>query len=92
MEDRTKEIIEKVNGLLASQAVLQHLILALFDAIADKNWVIKQFTDTTERTHIYTLYSSMPKSFLLAFEEHRDVLLKLLLDVQAASAPRSGGN
>lgn len=92
MEDRTQEIIEKLNKLVASQSVLEHLTLALFDAIEDKDRVIKQFTDTTKGTHALTLYSSRPESFVLAFEEHRTVLLKLLIETQVASTSRHGGH
>lgn len=92
MDDKTKEIIEKLNSLVASQSVLEHLALSLFDAIQDQDRVIKQFTDTTEGTHIYALYSSRPESFLLAFEEHRDVLLKLLVETQVAAKSRHGAD
>ena len=92
MEDETREIIGKLNDQVASISILRHLALALFDAIQDKERVINQFDDTTKRTHIYTLYSSMPESFFSAFEKERDVLLKLLVDAQAASTPRRGSH
>jgi len=80
MKDETHEIVQKLNRLVASQSVLQHLALSLFDAIQDKQFVIKQFTETTNQTHAYELYASRPKEFLLEFEEHRQIILKLLVD------------
>jgi len=79
MEDKIKEIIQKINSLVASQSVLQHLVLALFDAIQDKKRVIQQFTETTNETHRLSV-SSRPKEFLSTFEEHQKTILKLLVD------------
>jgi len=42
-----QQFIDKINSLVASQSVLQHLALALFDAIENKTRVIQQFNETT---------------------------------------------
>jgi predicted RNA-binding Zn ribbon-like protein len=84
-----QEMIDKINSLVASQSVLQHLALALFDAIDDKTKVIKQFDETTSET--YRLHSQVhPKSFLSTFQEYREIVPKLLVDTKAHIGPRSG--
>lgn len=84
-----QKIIDKINSLVASQSVLQHLALALFDAIEDKTRVIQQFSETTNETHKLSL-GSQPKAFLTAFEEHRQTILKLLVETKAEIGPRNG--
>jgi predicted RNA-binding Zn ribbon-like protein len=89
MEDKTQEIIQKLNALVASQSVLQLLALALFDAIEDKTHVIQQFTETANETHRLSL-SSRPKEFLAAFEEYQRTILKLLVEPKSLLGPRNG--
>ena len=84
-----QQIIEKINSLVASQSILQHLALALFDAIEDKTRVIQQFNETTNEKHKLSL-GSQPKAFLTTFEEHRQTILKLLVETKAEIGPRNG--
>jgi hypothetical protein len=84
-----QEIIEKINSLVASQSILQHLTLALFDAIEDKTRVIKQFDETTAETY-RLLLGSQTKEFLSAFDEHRKAILKSLAETKAEIGPHNG--
>ena len=72
---------------LAGLNVLEHLVLAIFDATPNKRRATEQFVKTTEGTNVEMLYSTMPEGFLAEFEFRRKVLLTLLTD--AARAPPS---
>jgi hypothetical protein len=84
MEEELKELKEKLNSVVAADSVLQHLVFSLFDAIPkkDKEFVIEQFVDTVDRTYAKDVSLSMPKSFLSAFQEHKEVFLQLLVDAK----------
>lgn len=82
MNKDVKELTDQLNGLVASQAVLQHLAMALFDAIENKAVVISQFEDVTAKSQVHALYSAMPQVFFDVFEEQREALLLLLRDAQ----------
>lgn len=84
-----QEMIDKVNSLVASQCVLKHLALALFDAIDDKTRVIQQFDETTNKTHNLSLESGS-KAFLSTFEQYRKTILESLVDVKASIGPHNG--
>jgi hypothetical protein len=82
MSKEIQELRDQLNGLVASQAVLQHLAMALFDAIEDKARVISQSEDVTGESQVHALYSTMPLVFFDVFTEQRDALLLLLKDAE----------
>ena len=83
--DKNEQVIHKrITMALASLTALEHLVVALFDAIPDKRRVIDQFTDTTERTNVEFLYSTMPEGFAAEFELQRKVLLAQISDASTA--------
>ena len=78
MNKDIKELTDQLNGLAASQAVLQNLAMALFDATENKALVISQFADITAKSQVHALYPTMPQVFFDVFEEQREALLLLL--------------
>ncbi len=68
----------------AAIAINQSLLLALYDAIDDKDTVINQFSDVTANIDTHTLYSEMSDEFYDEFERQRDVMLQLLDDARAS--------
>ena len=80
MSTEIQVLRDQLNGLVASQAVLQHLAMALFDAAENKPRVISQFAGVTEKSQVHALYSDMPQVFYDVFEEQREALLLLLKD------------
>jgi hypothetical protein len=82
MSTKLEELRDQLSGLVASQAVLQHFAMALFDATENKARVISQFADVTEKSQVHALYSAMPQVFHDVFEEQREALLLLLKDAE----------
>ena len=80
MRRSPQEIIER---LQAANSINLHLLLALYDAIENKDRVISQFSDVTEKTATHTLYSEMPDSFFDEFETQREAILQMLVDARA---------
>ena len=91
MEEKTKKIIEKINALAASQSVLEHLVLSLFDCMDNKNLIIQRFYDTTETT-LKTLNIDTPVGYASEFRVCRDIFVKMLYDVQGLTAPQTYDN
>jgi len=77
MKNKIEELIKRVNSLEASHSVLEHLALSLFDAIENKQCVIKQFSDTTQLT-AETIDSKTAQAYLVEFLHNRSLLLKFL--------------
>lgn len=77
MSDTTQDSIDR---LRAAISINQHLLLALYDAIDDKQTVIAQFSDVTQKTSIHTLYSELSEAFYEEFEHRREVVLQMLAD------------
>ncbi len=73
-----------LDRIRAAIAINQSLLLALYDAIDDKDTVINQFSDVTAKIEIQTLYSEMSDEFYDEFERQRDVMLQLLDDARAS--------
>ena len=77
-------IQDHVDRIRAAIAINQDLLLALFDAIDDKDTVINQFFDVTAKIDIHPLYSEMSDEFYDEFERQRDVMLQTLDDARAS--------
>ncbi len=77
-------IQDHLDRIRAAIAINHTLLLALFDAIDDKDTVINQFSDVTAKIDIHTLYSEMSDEFYDEFEHQRDVMLQLLDDARAS--------
>ena len=73
-----------LDRIRAAIAINQSLLLALYDAIDDKDTVINQFSDVTAKIEIQTLYSEMSDEFYDEFERQRDAMLQLLDDARAS--------
>lgn len=71
---------EEVDELRAAIAVNKVLLLALYDAIDNKNLVISQFSEVSEGQSVHTLFSGMSDAFHQEFERQREVILQLLHD------------
>ncbi len=76
-----QEIIERVQ---ATQSVHLHLLLALYDAIDDKERVISQFSEVTKQIAVHALYSEMSDAFYDEFEAQRVAILQMLADARAS--------
>ena len=77
-------IQDHLDRIRAAIAINQDLLLALFDAIDDKDAVIDQFSDVTAKIDIDPLYSEMSDEFYDEFERQRDVMLQTLDDARAS--------
>ena len=75
---------DHLDRIRAAIAINQHLLLALYDAIDDKDTVINQFSDVTAKIDIHPLYSEMSDEFYDEFERQRNVMLQLLDDARAS--------
>jgi hypothetical protein len=76
----------RMEKMLSIMCVQQHLLMALFDTIDHKDYVIRQFTDATEMTSVSARYSSMSDEFLNEFQVQRDVILFLLNEARSGQA------
>ncbi len=77
-------IQDHLDRIRAAIAINQDLLLALFDAIDDKDTIINQFSDVTAKIDIHPLYSEMSDEFYGEFERQRDVMLQTLDDARAS--------
>jgi hypothetical protein len=84
--DMTELEKTRMDKMLSIMCVQQHLLMALFDNVDHKDYVIKQFTDATEMTCVSTRYSSMSDDFLNEFQIQRDVILFLLNEARGGQA------
>ena len=75
---------DQLDRIRAAISINQSLLLALYDAIDDKDTVINEFSDVTAKIEIQTLYSEMSDEFYDEFERQRDVMLQLLDDARAS--------
>ena len=77
---KKRPIEERIDRLLATVAVQRHLLLAIFDASENKDFIISQFSDVSDKEATLTLFSEMSEEFYEEFQIQRSGLLEILGD------------
>ena len=78
---------ETIDALRAAMSIQQNLIIALFAATENKDFIIDHFSTTSEITSSHALYSDMTDAFYEEFERQRDLFLPVLHRIREELGP-----